>query len=71
MENPKGRDHSEDLAVDGKVISERITGKQGGGVWTKCICLRTGPSGGCEDGHEPSGFIKGGEFLNKDSAPWS
>jgi len=29
-ENLKGRDHSEDLAVDGRIILECISGKQGG-----------------------------------------
>jgi hypothetical protein len=34
-------------------------------VWTGCIWLRIGSSGGlCEHGDEPSGSIKGGEFLD-------
>jgi hypothetical protein len=42
----KGRDHLEDLDVDGRIILK----------WT----------GGalCEHGNEPSGFIKGGEFVD-------
>jgi hypothetical protein len=32
LENLKGRDHSEDLGVDGKVILELILGKYGGTV---------------------------------------
>jgi len=45
-ENRKGRDHSEDLGVDGKIILEWILGKQGGKVWTGLIWLRLGTSGG-------------------------
>jgi hypothetical protein len=36
-ENLKGRDHSEDLRVDVKIILERILGKYGGKVWTGCM----------------------------------
>jgi hypothetical protein len=53
-----------------------------GKVWSGCIWLRIGISGGgsCEYDNETSGSIKGGEFLDysnaykllkKDSAPWS
>jgi hypothetical protein len=38
----RGRDHSEDLEVDVKIILELILGK----VWTGFIWLRTGSSGG-------------------------
>jgi hypothetical protein len=41
----KGRDHLEDLGEDGR-ISEWILGKEGGKVWTGCIWLRIGISGG-------------------------
>jgi hypothetical protein len=44
--NLKRRDHSEDLGVDGKIISERILGKQGGNMQTGCIWLRTGANSG-------------------------
>jgi hypothetical protein len=33
----KGRDHSEDLVVDGKIILEWMSGKQGRRVWTVLI----------------------------------
>jgi hypothetical protein len=34
-------------------------------VWTVCIWLRKGPvTGSCEHNNEPSGYIKGGEFLD-------
>jgi hypothetical protein len=45
-ENLKGKDHSEDLDVDGKIILEWILGKYGGQVWTRCIWLRRRTSGG-------------------------
>jgi hypothetical protein len=32
LENLKGRDHSEDLGIDGKIILEWILGKWGEGV---------------------------------------
>jgi hypothetical protein len=44
-ENLKGREHSEELGVDGKTISERILEKHGGKVWTGFIWLRIGTSG--------------------------
>jgi hypothetical protein len=31
--NQKGRDHLEDLGIDGKIILEWILGKEGGKVW--------------------------------------
>jgi len=46
LENLKGRDHLKDLAVDNGIILEWILGKVGGRVWTGCILLRTGTSGG-------------------------
>jgi hypothetical protein len=45
-ENLKGRDQSEDLGVDGKMILEMILGKYGGKVWTGFIWLRIGTNGG-------------------------
>jgi hypothetical protein len=44
-ENLKGRDHSEDLGIDGRIISECILWIQGGKVWTGCIWLGIGTSG--------------------------
>jgi len=37
--NLKGRDHLEDLGVDGKIILEWILGKQGGKVWTGSLVV--------------------------------
>jgi hypothetical protein len=45
-ENLKGRDHLEDLGVEGKILLERILGTLGGKVLAGCIWLRTGTSGG-------------------------
>jgi hypothetical protein len=46
LENLKGRDHSEDLGVDRRIILECITKKQDGKVWTGFIWLRRGNSCG-------------------------
>jgi hypothetical protein len=44
--NLKGKDHSEDLGVDGKIILERMLGKWGGKAWIGFIWLRIRTSGG-------------------------
>jgi hypothetical protein len=36
----------QDLGTDGKIILQWILGKYGGKVWTGCIWLRLGTSGG-------------------------
>jgi hypothetical protein len=47
LENLKGRDLSENLGVDGRIILEWIFGKYGRKVWwTGCIWVRIGSSGG-------------------------
>jgi hypothetical protein len=56
-ESLKGKDYSEDLGVDGKVISEWILEKCGGKVWTRCVWLRIGTSGGKVS-------IRGGKFFD-------
>jgi hypothetical protein len=35
LESLKGRDHLENLVVDGRIILEWILRKQGGKVWTR------------------------------------
>jgi hypothetical protein len=63
-----GRDYSEDLGIDGRIISECVLRKWGGKVWTEFICFGKGPvAGSCEHGNEPSSSIKGGEFLDHPS----
>jgi hypothetical protein len=44
--NLKGRDYSEDLGVDGKIILEWIWERDFGKVWTGFIWLRNGTTGG-------------------------
>jgi hypothetical protein len=44
-ENLKGRDNSEDLGIDGRIILDYVLEKYGGKMWTEFICLRRGPSG--------------------------
>jgi hypothetical protein len=46
LKDLKGRDHWEDLLVDGRLILEWILGKRGGKVWTGFIWLRRGTAGG-------------------------
>jgi hypothetical protein len=42
----KGRDHSEDPGVDGKIILEWILREECGKFWIGCIWLSTGIRGG-------------------------
>jgi hypothetical protein len=51
----KGRDHSEDLDIDEKIIIEWLLNKHGGKVWTGRFLLRIGTS----DRNETSDTIKG------------
>jgi hypothetical protein len=44
LENMKGKDLSQ--GVDGRIRLERISRKEGRMVWTGCIWLRIGTSGG-------------------------
>jgi hypothetical protein len=43
---PEVRNHSEYLDVSGRKILEWMLWQQGGRLWTGCIWLRTGTSGG-------------------------
>jgi hypothetical protein len=45
-ENLNGKDHSEDLGVDAKIILKYILGKYGGKLWTGFIWLKTWISSG-------------------------
>jgi len=46
FETLQGRDHSENLGVDGRIILKWILRKYGRKLWTVCIWLRIGTSGG-------------------------
>jgi hypothetical protein len=46
LENLKGRDHSEDLSVDGRIILKWICGKNSLGMWIEFIWLRIGTGSG-------------------------
>jgi hypothetical protein len=46
LEIVKGKDHLEDLGVDGKIILVWILSTSGGKVWSGCAWLRIGTSGG-------------------------
>jgi hypothetical protein len=57
----RGREHSEDRGVNGKLILKWILDKLTwmvsiGFMWLMTCC--------CEDGNEPSGAVKGREFLD-------
>jgi hypothetical protein len=50
-EYANGRDYSEDLSIDERIILKWILGKYGGKLWTGCVWFRIGTSGGhCEHG---------------------
>jgi len=46
LEGLKGRHHSEDLGVDGRIILEWILGKQDRKIWIALIWFRIRTSGG-------------------------
>jgi hypothetical protein len=45
FESLKGRDESEDLSVEGRIMLNCTSSKQGGRVWIGFIWLRTGTGG--------------------------
>jgi len=45
LENLKGRNHAEDISIDGKIILEWILGKWGAKLRTGFISLKIGISG--------------------------
>jgi hypothetical protein len=62
--NLKGRDHSENLDVDGMIILKSILGKEGGGCGLDSSGSVQGwVVGSCEHSNEPSSSIKGKGFL--------
>jgi hypothetical protein len=59
-----GRDHSEDLGVDGKIILELILGNRVGRYGLDSADSRQGTMiGCCEHGNKPSASTKYGNFL--------
>jgi hypothetical protein len=46
VEKPKGKKHSQDLGIDGRIVLEFIVEKCGGKLWTGFIWLRRGPVAG-------------------------
>jgi hypothetical protein len=57
----RGKDHFEDLGVEGNMVLKRFFKKWNGELWTGSIGLRIGTvAGTCECGNEPSGSIKCG-----------
>ena len=42
-----GRDHLEDLSIDGRIILKLIFNKWVGAAWNGLLYLRIGPDGGC------------------------
>jgi hypothetical protein len=63
LESLKGRDHSEDLGVDGNEILKCISGKQIWRMWIGLIWPRIAKGGGsCEHGNGHSDSIQCGEF---------
>jgi len=60
-----GRDHSEDLGVAERIILEWISEKRGERCGLPSPGSGHGPvAGSCEHSNEPSGSIKGREFLD-------
>jgi hypothetical protein len=61
----KGRDHSENLAGEERIILKSTLKEYNGRAWTGLLWLRVKRSGGfCEDGNEPSGCKKRKKFLD-------
>jgi hypothetical protein len=46
LKNQKGRGHSEEPGVDGKILLELFIGKKGGKLWNGFIWLRLWTGGG-------------------------
>jgi hypothetical protein len=63
--NLNGRNHSEELSIEGRIILKRILEKLVESCGVHATGSVEGPLAGCcEDGNELSGSIKVGEFLD-------
>jgi hypothetical protein len=63
--NVKGRNHSDDIDVDGRIILEWILEKEVDELYTECIWLRIETSGGFfEKTNKASGNVKGWKFVD-------
>jgi hypothetical protein len=63
LESLKGRDNSEGLGIDGRIILKWVLGKLVGEMdWIMWLRIGAG-SGSCEHGNKLSSSIKGGKFL--------
>jgi hypothetical protein len=61
---PEGRDHSEDLCMDKRMILKWILGARSGRVWRGLIWLRIGADC-CEHGNEPWAQWNPGNFFDQ------
>jgi hypothetical protein len=65
LENLNGRDQSEDLDVDGRIILQWILDKQILRLWSGFFWLRLGTvTRCCEHGNETSGSMKDVKLIN-------
>jgi len=65
VEKPMGKNHLEDLGLDGRIIPRWMFRKWDLGAWTGLFWLRQGPVAcSCKRCNEPSGSIKCGAFLD-------
>jgi hypothetical protein len=61
---PEGKNHSEDLGVDGNTIRMDLTERVGRCGLDSSASGQGSVAGSCEHDNEPSGSIKGGEILD-------
>jgi len=61
MEDLKGRDHSEDIGLDGKIILKWILGNKKGKMRTGCRLM----ADHCEHYNQPSGSIRKNDIFLK------